>query len=445
MISDVSSKRINKAEEFQRYCEIKTLHPAGVLRDFQFVEIIRRMLQPGRTDWTGLKPSIENLTEITEMVTYSSNPFERDFKTDDETNAWLFRMMHRQYWDQHDIRSPWLRGLFITKELLPSIRSDKFETGAEIATALGMKLDEFLFLGFGLFAETTQQPGRVFGPEMFIDASEFNVEPASATQFFDLIGCDFQQFGAATVHPDTFVPNYEEYSLTPLLRWPALKLPDAKYSVPVPRLLLGRLTVGVYYDLIGSLSKKESGHFGNAWGQAFEQYVGALLPPVPGVSDVTSLGEEVAGQTRCDWIMRFGDSALLIECKTRGLSPKARMTGLREDIRDAVVHGQKGEGSSLAGGLVQLMKTRGALLAKHPGLAAFHGVTRIIAVLVTLDSVFQVNTDYFRGILESEAMRLEPSLVMADYQVTDDPAPVSRTVCFLDDHAASAAAVNSRS
>lgn len=68
---------------------------------------------------------------------------------------------------------------------------------------------------------------------------------------------------------------------------------------------------------------------------------------------------------------------------------------------------------------MQLMKTREAIISKRADLRAFHNVDTIVGVLVTLDAACHVNADYFRSILESEVRESEPSLQIADYQVTD--------------------------
>ena len=120
-------------------------------------------------------------------------------------------------------------------------------------------------------------------------------------------------------------------------------------------------------------------------------------------------------------MVRHGSRVLCIECKTRGLSPKSRFTGEANLIRKDITRAEgDSKGSSLAGGVAQLLRTRQAILEGRAGLEEFHDASGIDCVLVTLDDVHHGNVDqYFRSILTEEALKVPECGEYAPYQVTD--------------------------
>jgi hypothetical protein len=276
----------------------------------------------------------------------------------------------------------------------------------------GITLDNFMFLSFATFSLAVNQPGRVFGPAQLSSSAELAISYDDARAFFDIVGLPISDFRNKALNPSVHIDGYEPYCLSPLLKWPAIRLRNGAHSIPIPRLMLDRATIGTYYDFMPAAQ----GRFGNFWGNAFEAYVGQLMSSTSNVPDPVRAEDLVSGEQICDWVLIEPETILLIECKTRTLSARSRITGEEEDLRRDVTRIDEGdpEGSSLAKGVVQLMRTRDALEARDPGRY------RYVCLLVTLDKIYLGN--YTMGLhrfIREGAEAIYGDSLPKDFQVTD--------------------------
>jgi len=423
LISAISSVRFTKPGELRESLERSGLHRAGTFRDYQMAYALKVLLtDPLREPWSGLLPSPKDVFNACNMVAHVLCPADQQREPG---WGWQFlqRMAYQQFWDQEDYSS-WWRGLLLARELAPALATRGFSLADAIRSVLGLPLDDFLFLGFAFFAETVAQPGRVFGVQQFAGSRDFDIPSEAAETFLNVVSRDFTEYRAAAVDPSVTVTDYEPYNLNPLVRWPLIRLPDGNFVLPIPRLLLQRLTSGLYYDLISALTGPEAGAFGNLWGNVFQTYVGRLMQGLAGfplVLPETKYQRNGHEVTSCDWLVRDRDLAIAIECKTRGLSAKSRITGSSDAIRqDLSRPDAMGKGSTLAGGVAKLFQTRQDILGRCPGLELLHGVSDVICVLVTLDQIYLANNGaHFQGILTEEALKFGEAGPPCPYQVTD--------------------------
>lgn len=118
---------------------------------------------------------------------------------------------------------------------------------------------------------------------------------------------------------DTFFYQYHSLYAYPLILTEIDRKPA--HVCPLPTLLYWRITSGLYYDLC-----KEGG-FDNAFGEAFESYVGAfLLKTLENTSGAVFPGEKNSYKSpnRCDWVLSKPSDCLIIECKTKRLTMGAK-------------------------------------------------------------------------------------------------------------------------
>jgi hypothetical protein len=109
------------------------------------------------------------------------------------------------------------------------------------------------------------------------------------------------------------------YSRGSQRRYPLIRFAHAgttRYSCPLTRLLIWRLSVGLYYDLC------DQEGFGNVYGNSFQRYIGEVLDD--GAAHTRVLPEErfrarAGHKDTIDWIVDDGTAALFIECKTKRL------------------------------------------------------------------------------------------------------------------------------
>jgi hypothetical protein len=138
------------------------------------------------------------------------------------------------------------------------------------------------------------------------------------------------------------IPGYEIYEYNPLVARPIVKLADGSHSLPVPGLLLERITAGIYYDLAARFGRE----FQSYLGDAFEFYVGRLFEHR---NDLEIIGEEEFGPKRrrrksSDWLVASNGEAFLLECKTKRLrigsaTTPHRVQQLADDLKLGMVTG----------------------------------------------------------------------------------------------------------
>lgn len=177
--------------------------------------------------------------------------------------------------------------------------------------------------------------------------------------------------------PDRFDENYM-YCGTMLRQFPLVDLVEPasggrRLACPLVNRFYQRCTEGIYYDIVG-----EPG-FDNAFGAAFQSYVGEVLQR--GYSRGRPLPEEEypsgKGHKRTvDWIVDDDGAALFIECKTKRLRLEGTIK-LSPEFQDADV-------GALAGAVCQVYKSITDCLDGRYVNFRVHGNKAIYPVIVTL-------------------------------------------------------------
>jgi len=183
----------------------------------------------------------------------------RNISQDDVFNE-LLRISHHQF--------PWQQG-----NLYKSLTRHLKIFGAKSVAAMlekhtGLTVGEFFFLGFAIGGHLQ----RRFDINSAQEYGEFGITEAKATAFFSRLSVSIDNLRPLLAAQP--VDATWDYGWNPLEATPLVALdpehPNRMYC-PVPDLLLRRFSTGLYYDLV-----KVPG-FGNAFGTAFEDYVGEVL------------------------------------------------------------------------------------------------------------------------------------------------------------------------
>jgi hypothetical protein len=247
----------------------------------------------------------------------------------------LLRISHHQFpWQQGNIYRSLIRHLkiFGAHGVAPILEKHT-----------GLTVKEFFFLGFAVGGHLL----RRFDINSAQDYSEFGISEAKATAFFSRLSIsldDLKPLLAAQPVDATWDYGWNPLEATPLVALDP-EHPNRMYC-PVPELLQRRFSTGLYYDLV-----KVPG-FGNAFGTAFEAYVGEVLAVAYHDGPATLIKETpypVGRDTHHgpDWIVCDAGGNLVIECKTKRLTHAARQAGdvaLRAEvdkIAEAVVQNYK--------------------------------------------------------------------------------------------------------
>lgn len=124
----------------------------------------------------------------------------------------------------------------------------------------------------------------------------------------------------------SFDENYV-YSFNPLVKYPIVSHVSggrATFFAPVPRYLLRRFTVGIYYDVLGAPG------FDVAFGKSYQAYVGEVIQAAAqsGTLSIQPEAEYFVGRDRkdsVDWITSDSTGELFVECKTKRLRQEAKL------------------------------------------------------------------------------------------------------------------------
>lgn len=238
----------------------------------------------------------------------------------------MLRLAHRQFpWQQGNLQTGLIRYLKIFSD--PAV-------APMLERRTGLSIREFFFLGLALSGHLQYR----FDINSDQGYGEFGISRERSMAFFGTLSMDFRDL-RRVIESHCQVDANWDYMWNPLESTPLVYLdpghPNRLYC-PVPQLLLRRFSSGLYYDLVD-----EAG-FGNAFGTAFENYVGEVLSVAFAKSACSIHKEEsyhVAGKNLHhgpDWIVCDPGGNLFIECKTKRLTQAAKSASgeveLREDI-----------------------------------------------------------------------------------------------------------------
>lgn len=214
-----------------------------------------------------------------------------------------------------------------------------FDPDSALRRATGLTVKEFMWIGFAFFAAALAYHSfeRGFVENTQVKSVKPYVGSEKVDAFLAAAGADFETFRNLRLGEERDAPGFGRYTFNPLLDRPVIELPNGLLCVPVPRLLIHRITRGIYYDLMRAHSQPQGNPFLDWFGSAFEQYIGTLLRDVFGGDNVYSerrYGKPEKGGP--DWVVILGDRALVLECRSGRLPQKVRSQADRVEVLDMI-------------------------------------------------------------------------------------------------------------
>lgn len=194
---------------------------------------------------------------------------------------------------------------------------------------------------------------------------------------------------------------YAMYDFNPLFIFPIVRpwrkiihttSDEDRFIVPLPDLILYRLSSGIYEELVYNFKEKFTRYFGFV----FQEYVGQILENF--YKDIELISEEniqskYKGKVP-DLIIIEGETAILIECKAIGFSRKALATADEQAIDFSV--------SPIKKALIQLHEFRNACKEKEQGLEKLHSISRFKLLVITYETFYLINSTPFKEVINSE-------------------------------------------
>jgi hypothetical protein len=241
----------------------------------------------------------------------------------------LHRIIHRQ--------APWQRPASASS----TMRYLKIFGGSELEPLLvaktGLPLRKFFQLAFAVSGHLLREAGV----NTMTNYSEIGVSPEESARFFETITAPLTILRERTKEAQRYDDGWL-YAWNPLQATPLVSFDPhhpERALCPLPPYLLRRVTDGLFYDLVNLPG------FDNAFGDAFQNYVGMVLRELLKLPRFDVSAEEsyrVGKRYRkdgVDWTVMDDTANLFIECKTKRLRLDAKFilsgTGLH-DAMDAL-------------------------------------------------------------------------------------------------------------
>ena len=242
----------------------------------------------------------------------------------------LVRIAYEQFTYQEGLQYLMPRHIILYLESNPPQLSFDFDSTFQRLTGLTVK--EFMMIGFIFYSAALAFHSfeRGFVENTKVMSLMQYVSPEKMDAFLAIAGADFQTFRNLSLEEEKVAPGLGRFTFNPLLSRPVVKLPNGLLCVPVPRLLIYRITQGIYYDLLDAHRQPQGNIFSDWFGYAFQQYIGILLKEAFGNDKVYP---EVAG---VDWLVILGDVALVLECRSGRLPKKVRSRTDRTEVMEMI-------------------------------------------------------------------------------------------------------------
>ncbi len=191
------------------------------------------------------------------------------------------------------------------------------ELDAKVLAQIGMSMSQLLRIGMAVTGGLLNRPTLNLGT----DYSVLGVPPAASRQLLERLTCDMPTLKERTRQSQQYNDAWL-YASFPLEHTPLIRLDPAnpdQLLCPVPRYLLNRVTSGVFYDIVNSDG------FANAYGDAFQRYVGEVISATVPTPPFSIIEEQPYMDNKnlkhgADWIVSDATGHLFIECKTKRLS-----------------------------------------------------------------------------------------------------------------------------
>lgn len=254
---------------------------------------------------------------LNELRSVSDNSWPEEYA--EHLFAELFRVAHRQF--------PWqikLNGRYVSRYATIYAHEN---LAAIVQEELGVPYRTVLRFAFSLYGHFISENRILHWP---VDTTGINVEPEQANSLLDKFSVTVEECVAHQIETAMLDVNFS-YRRSAFFERPLLKLVslngNVSYSCPIPRLLLERMTGGLYYDI------KSNPAFGDHWGKAVQSHLTDLFTVnLPDAITVQEEQEYFIGRNRWDTLdilLEDASADVFIECKSRRVSRPAK-----EDLTD---------------------------------------------------------------------------------------------------------------
>ena len=338
------------------------------------------------------------------------------FKTD-ATSEILFRIANLQFPDSDNLLDHLPRALILYKRL-PQQKSYGFNP-ADAFTNISngtLSLDEFWFIGLGIFSLALTHPGKPISVKQITESREVRgLDNEKVQAFLGLNGIKPEDFGKLTPSREANWDGYQIYDYNQLVERPIVILSNERFIVPVPRLLIERISSGLYYIFI----KEYNQSFASPMGMIFQDYVDFLLRDSVQDRQIISESEysqAMHGRPLPDFLVLDGNSLLLVDVAMARISAKTKAMADREQLKQELQREDH-----VIDHLSKLHQVERDIPAFALTCSPLANVVRVVSLLVLMDRFYWANDFFTRQIINEllELRGIDPGRF--SFQITHAP------------------------
>jgi len=344
----------------------------------------------------------------------------------------FIRTSFQQFPFQIGTRKKIPRTLFLFEDIPNDINNPSINIQKEIKEIYGLNINEILTIGMSI---STMSASGYFNP-----ASILNVQSNNLKRFITIENVNklLSKFSMDYYSLREEFKKYagpaglEQYEFNPLKVYPIVKTQIAGLVIPMPVLLINRITDGLFYDLSEKFKNKNSNLFHIFFGkEIFEKYVGILLKEKYDSNELFpewTYGPKKKTSNTVDWIIIRGDKAILIECKTSGITQEAKSFAELDTI-------QRDLGLRIVKSLKQIDKLVKDIEKRVIGLERLFNIKKFYYVVITFDRIFLSGIPIFKNLISKELEK--DKVIIKNYQILsigelEDLIPILQNYEFED-------------
>lgn len=377
-----------------------------------------RFCPPSKISQSIKKYDIRNLVNISNDY-YLADPitFDNDLhdKFIDENPVFmLLRVVSSQFPFKPGLFSEFSRPSLLFHEIPQQLKNlrgiPEFDFDSKFQAITGVSVVDFITIGFVIFSVC--RGNFTVSQDYFKKMRKhgINVSDQSLRAVLNQLAADKSKLVELYEKRKNQDRRFRMYDFNPLFSYPIIRpCQNKQFSTPgkdfihapVPELVASRISTGIFYQMYNTYGTEFSEYFGFV----FERYFGLLLEKcllskqLLSESDIRNFYPAKKGKAP-DWIIVDGSTVLLFECKATRFSRAAQAIANEDAVNSSLAQVKKG--------LKQLASFISACQAKVPELQMFHHCNTFKPILVSMEPLFLINSEFFRehinALLETEGV-----------------------------------------
>ena len=279
----------------------------------------------------------------------------------------------------------------------------------------GLSIEEILVFGYAFFGASEKGFFRKINQSKLKNKKDeklFSEEKQDS--FIEWISCSYGEFRVKSDEMKNSLPSleYEKNRFNPLIINPVIK-PDIDpvpseppvNLVPISRLLLERVTRGLYFDFSDYfMGPNKKNDFREAFGYVFQEYVGHIIKNSK--SNINLYPEwqyTKPERSTPDWIILMENDAVFIEVKQSGLFLQSKTLSETESIKNDL-------SKTIAKAVQQLWQFEKDIFSdRFEELSILSSIKTIQRLVITYDRTYFSNS-ILKSIALTEAKKKDPSI-----------------------------------